>query len=68
MYANGGAGMNNFEDQLDEIRINLYEETKAMDTDAIVRTVNAHAKKIAHEFGIIVSNTIDKNYLQTIRV
>jgi pyruvate formate-lyase activating enzyme-like uncharacterized protein len=60
--------MNNFEDQLDEIRINLYEETKEMDKKEIIKTVNSHAKKIAHEFGIIVSNTRDKTYLQPISV
>jgi hypothetical protein len=57
--------MNNFEDQLDEIRINLYEETKEMDKEEIIRTVNSHAKKVVREFGITVLNTIDKTYLQS---
>jgi hypothetical protein len=54
--------MNNFEDQLDEIRINLYEETKEMDKEEIIRAVNSHAQKIAHEFGIIISNTIETDF------
>ena len=44
--------MNNFEDQLDEIRIKLYEETKEMNKEDIIRNVNAHAQRIAYEFGI----------------
>jgi hypothetical protein len=46
--------MNDFENQLDAIRVQLYEETKKMDKEDIIRTVNAHAKKIAQEFGIII--------------
>ena len=46
--------MNNFENQLDDIRIKLYEETKDMAKEEIIENVNAHAKKIAKEFGIII--------------
>ena len=49
--------MNNFENQLDVIRLKLYEETKEMDKEDIIRNVNFHAQRIAQEFGIeIVSN------------
>jgi hypothetical protein len=44
--------MNNFEDELDKIRIQLYEETKDLDKASLVKTVNSNAKKIADEFGI----------------
>jgi len=50
--------MNNFENQLDEIRVKLYEETKEMDRNDIIRNVNFHAKKIAHEYGIRIENEI----------
>ena len=60
--------MNNFEDQLDEIRVQLYEETKDLDKEEIVRTVNAHAQKIAHEFGITVSSPINEKSLQAVCV
>ena len=60
--------MNNFEDQLDEIRVQLYEETKAMDTEEIINAVNAHAHKIAHEFGITVSSPVNENSFQAVRV
>jgi len=38
--------MNNFENQLDAIRIKLYEETKDMDKENIIINVNSHARKI----------------------
>ena len=50
--------MNNFENQLDEIRIQLYQETKEMNIEDIIRQVNSHAKKIAHEFGIQIENAV----------
>jgi hypothetical protein len=49
--------MNNFEDELDTIRIKLYEETKNMDTTLLVNTVNSHARKIADEFGFKIMNS-----------
>jgi hypothetical protein len=48
--------MNNFENQLDEIRIQLYEDTKMLYKDDIIKTVNSNAKKIAHEFGINIED------------
>ena len=50
--------MNNFEDQLDVIRVQLYEETKKMDKEDIITNVNSHAKKIAQEFGIKIDSTV----------
>jgi hypothetical protein len=44
--------MCDFEDELDKIRIQLYEETKNLDSVSLVKTVNSNAKKIADEFGI----------------
>jgi hypothetical protein len=50
--------MNNYEDEFDEIRIQLYEETKNLDKASLVEMVNSNAKKIADKFGIkIVKNS-----------
>ena len=43
---------NNYEDMLDAIRIDLYEQTKDMTNSDAARVTNEHAKKIAEEFGI----------------
>jgi len=53
--------MNNFEDQLDVIRIKLYEKTKEMDKEDIINDVNSHAKKIAQEFGIEIISTVSES-------
>ncbi|MDR3047365.1 MAG: hypothetical protein LBU51_07110 [Bacteroidales bacterium] len=59
--------MNNFEDELDKIRVQLYEETKNMDKASLVKTVNANAKKIADEFGIkIIHNNIKEKLTEKI--
>ena len=58
--------MIDFENQLDEIRIKLYEETKNMDKTDIICTVNSHASKIAHEFGINIKNMAEEEYFQTV--
>ena len=58
--------MNNFEDQLDIIRIELYEETKEMDKEDIIRNVNSHAHKIAQEFGIKIESMVNENYIQAL--
>jgi hypothetical protein len=58
--------MNNFENQLDAIRIKLYEETKEMDKEEIIRNVNSHAQNIAKKFGIKIESTINQKYFQTI--
>ena len=44
MYANGGY-MKDFENELDKIRIELYENTKEMEKEDIILSVNSHAKK-----------------------
>jgi hypothetical protein len=58
--------MNNFENQLDAIRIKLYEETKEMDKEEIIRNVNSHAQNIAQKFGIKIESTINQKYFQII--
>ena len=67
MYSNGGI-MKDFENELDEIRIKLYEETKKMDTNNIIESVNSHARKIAHEFGIKIETSIIEKQYQTTNV
>jgi len=49
--------MSDFEDQLDLIRIKLYDETKGMDKEDIIENVNSHAKKIAQQFGIKIEKS-----------
>ncbi|MDR3283898.1 MAG: hypothetical protein LBS97_01825 [Treponema sp.] len=44
--------MNNFEDQLDVIRAELYEETKNMTNADAARFVNETARPIAAKYGI----------------
>jgi len=58
--------MNNFENQLDVIRIELYEETKKMDKEELIRNVNSHAQKIAQEFGIKIESIANEKHFQTI--
>ena len=51
---------NNFEYQLDEIRVNLYERTKDMANSDIVRITNENARIIAEQHGIILTKgTVD---------
>ena len=50
--------MNNFENQLDEIRKKLYEETKDMDKEEIIQNVNSNAQNIAKEFGIKIESNV----------
>jgi len=56
--------MNDFEHQLDEIRIKLFNETKGMNKENIINNVNSNAKKIAYEFGIKIESSINNLYLQ----
>ena len=63
MYTDGG-NMINFENQLDDIRIKLYEETKDLDKFNIISTVNSHARKIAQEFGIKIIDKTEEEYFQ----
>ena len=58
--------MNNFENQLDIIRLKLYEDTKGMDKEDIIRNVNSHAQKIAQEFGIKIESMVNENYIQAL--
>jgi hypothetical protein len=44
--------MNKFEDQLDEIRTQLYEETVNMPKKEAINFVNDNAKRIALQYGI----------------
>jgi len=58
--------MSYFENELDEIRIKLYEETMEMNKEDIIKNVNAHAQKIAFEFGIKVVKGINENHVQPV--
>jgi len=56
--------MKDFENELDRIRIELYENSKGMTKEDIIFHVNSHANKIAQEFGIKMK--INENYYQTV--
>ena len=60
--------MKNFENELDDIRLKLYEETKEMDKEEIIKRVNNNAQKIAKEFGITIEDRINEEYLSTASV
>jgi len=53
--------MNNFEDQLDVIRIKLNEKTEKMDKETVINNVNVHAREIAREFGIRLTSTVPES-------
>jgi len=63
MYSYGDI-MKEFENELDEIRIKFYEETKKFDTKTIIENVNFNASKITHEFYIIVEIQNKKNNIR----
>ncbi|MCL1807209.1 MAG: hypothetical protein FWG31_05860 [Oscillospiraceae bacterium] len=44
-----------FEHQLDEIRVGLHERTKDMTNSDAVRVTNENAKKIAEQYGIVLT-------------
>ena len=47
-----------FETQLDQIRVELYEQTKNMSNMDAIRVINENARKIAKQYGIkIVKGT-----------
>ena len=60
--------MNHFENQLDEIRIALYEETKEMAKEDIINNVNARARIVAQEFEIKIEKLIEDRYVQPVIV
>jgi hypothetical protein len=43
---------NDFENQLDAIRVELYEKTKGMSNAAAADQTNANGKRIAEKYGI----------------
>lgn len=65
MYANGD-NMSDFENLLDEIRIELFEETKDLDKADIMSSVNSHAQKIAQEYGIYVKESTEEGYSEAV--
>ena len=58
--------MTDFEDQLDEIRARLYEDTKDMTKKELITAVNAHAQTIAREFGITIATTLPERSAQPV--
>ena len=60
--------MNDFENELDRIRIELYEQTKNMEKEEIIFNVNSRAKKIAQKFGINIKTGIEENIILAVNV
>jgi hypothetical protein len=60
--------VNNFENELDEIRIKLFEETNGMGKNEIIGLVNSRAKKIAQEYGINIVNKTTENDFQLMNI
>jgi hypothetical protein len=60
--------MNDFENQLDEIRVRLYQETEKLDKEDLIKAVNSHAQMIASEFGINIKTTANEKYFQTVNI
>ena len=60
--------MIDFENLIDNIRIELYEETKSMDKIDIINRVNSHAQKIAQELGIRIDNPAEEESYQILDV
>jgi len=58
--------MKDFENELDKIRIELYEKTRGLDKEEIIENVNSRAKKIALEFDIKFERTSVEEYFQIV--
>ena len=54
--------MSNFEDDLDKIRVQLYEEFKGMSNAESAKVIGERAKKVAEQYNIkIISEASVKN-------
>jgi hypothetical protein len=49
---------NDFENQLDKIRVELYERTKTMTNSETVCATNENARKIAESYGIKITKGV----------
>ena len=46
---------NNFEDQLDQIRVDMYERMKKLSASEAVDVLNRQGKEVAEKYGIAVT-------------
>ena len=46
--------MNDFENQLDTIRVEIYEQTKHMSNAEAVKAANDHGRELAAKYGVKV--------------
>ena len=49
------ADKSDFEDQLDQIRVNMYERTKKLSSREAADALNRQGREVAEKFGIIVT-------------
>ena len=57
--------MNDFENQLDKIRVEIYEQTKDMKNVEAVKAANDHGKALAAKYGIKVVKGIQGSPVKT---
>lgn len=55
---------NNFETELDKIRVKLYEETKHMTVEEHTQYVNDKGRKLASEFGFTIAEPTKTPYVK----
>ena len=60
--------MNDFEKQLDAIRVKLYEQTKHMSNAEAAKTINENGKKTADRYGITVVKSAGHTPLPNLKV
>ena len=49
------ANKSDFEDQLDQIRVNMYERTKKLSSREAADALNQQGREVAEKYGIIVT-------------
>jgi len=47
-----------FEDQLDQIRVDMYERMKKLSASETVNVLNRRGKEVAEKYGIAITKTV----------
>jgi len=51
--------MNDFENELDQIRVDLYEKSKDLSPDEFVKQMNDRASRVASQYGFSIVSSAD---------
>ena len=51
--------MNDFENELDNIRVSLYEKSKDLSQEVFISQMNAQARVIAEQFGFTIIASVN---------